>query len=85
MYHDIRQLGEGITHPTHMETNAGKFIGSLHAKNGLMDVGDRNLLRYKLFIRPGKKKSLLTTYDGFHQHFLRVTYTAYIKYGHEPW
>ena len=59
MYHDIRQFGEGITLWTKMMTNAAKCMSSLHAKNGLIDVGDRNRLRYKLFIQPGKEKLLL--------------------------
>ena len=58
-----------------MEENAREFVSGLYSKNVTSDL---NILRYKLFIQPGKEKLLPPTNDAFHQHVLRCNYQAYL-------
>ena len=68
-------LGNTTDVTPQMEENATEFVSGLYSKNVTVDL---NMLRYNLFIQPGKEKLLPLTADALHHHVLRCNYEAYL-------
>ena len=75
MFGAMSLLGNTTDVTPQMEENAREFVSGLYSKNVTSDL---NMLRYKLFIQPGKEKLLPPTNDAFHQHVLKCNYQAYL-------
>ena len=77
-YGPMKHLGDTIDLPHDVEVSAADFVGALYSKSIPVQNGDLNALWYALFVQPGKEMLLPPTSDSFHQHALRVNYSAYL-------